>query len=178
MVCHPEQLSDIESLVAFMKTIINVTAILIVLWFYCLSPDTVLAGQSVQPETKDRCAVCGMMVSPYPNWIAVVTFTDGTHNFFDGPKDMFNFFFDLSKYRPGTTSADVKEVQVTDYYTVQRIDAREVFFVSGSDVIGPMGPEFVPVAGTAALKTFIRDHGHKKVMRFDGEDLSPVDPLP
>jgi nitrous oxide reductase accessory protein NosL len=119
-----------------------------------------------------------MMVSPYPNWIAVVTFTDGTHNFFDGPKDMFNFFFDLSKYRPGTTSADVKEVQVTDYYTVQRIDAREVFFVSGSDVIGPMGPEFVPVVGTAALKTFIRDHGHKKVMRFDGEDLSPVDPLP
>jgi nitrous oxide reductase accessory protein NosL len=162
----------------FVKTSIPLTIIVLLLCFCCISPATALAVEPIQPEAKDRCAVCGMMVTPYPNWIAAVIFKDGTHNFFDGPKDTFNFFFDLQKYRPGATSADIKEIQVTEYYTVQRYDAREVFFVSGSDVFGPMGEEFVPVAGTEALKTFIRDHGHKKVMRFDGNDLTPVDPLP
>lgn len=53
-----------------------------------------------------------------------------------------------------------------------------MFFVSGSDILGPMGPELVPVAGSQSLESFIRDHGQEKVMRFDGEKLYPVTDLP
>ena len=147
----------------------------------CVLLSTILPANSsalepMQPETKDRCAVCGMKVTPFPNWVAAVSFKDGSHYFFDGPKDMFNFLFDLQQYRPNATQADIAEVQVTEYYTVQRRDAREVFFVTGSDVMGPMGNELVPVAGEEALKTFIQDHGQTEVMRYDGEKLTAVEP--
>jgi nitrous oxide reductase accessory protein NosL len=161
-----------------MKKSVNYIVIVLLFLFGCVFPASVQAVESLQPGGKDRCAVCGMMVEPYPNWVAAVTFKDGSHNFFDGPKDLFNFVLNLSEYRPGATIADIKEVQVTEYYTAQRHDAREVFFVAGSDVLGPMGQELVPVAGAAALKTFMLDHGYEKIMRFDGEDLSAVDPLP
>ena len=160
------------------KTSHHLVAVVLLLWFCFMVPAACLAAEQLQPSTEDRCAVCGMMVSPYPNWISVVTLKDNTHKFFDGPKDMFLFIFDLQKYQPGATVADITEVQVSEYYTLNRYDARELFFVAGSDILGPMGPEFVPVAGAQALKTFIKDHGHEKVMRFDGEKLSPVANLP
>jgi len=153
-------------------------AALVLLFQLCLSPTAGLALEPLQPGDKDRCIVCGMLVAPYPDWIAVVAFNDGSVYFFDGPKDMFNFLFDLKQYRPDATTADIREVQVTEYYPLQRHNAREVYFVTGSDVLGPMGKELVPVAGEDALKTFLLDHGHDKVMRFDGERLAPVDPLP
>lgn len=137
-----------------------------------------LAEEGIKPEAGDRCAVCGMMVLPYPNWIAQVVFKDGTNRFFDGPKDMFTFIFDLETYQPGSKIDDIRNVYVTEYYTVQRYDARDVFFVEGSNVSGPMGDEYVPVAGAQALETFVRDHGRKKVLRYDDAQLTPVVPQP
>jgi len=151
-------------------------AIILCVLFSGLLPTTTLALEPLQPADADRCAVCGMKVTPFPNWVAAVAFKDGSQYFFDGPKDMFNFLFDLQQYRPNATQADIAEVQVTEYYTVQRRDAREVFFVTGSDVMGPMGNELVPVAGEEALKTFIQDHGQTEVMRYDGEKLTAVEP--
>jgi len=170
-------LNEKVSIVLMKKSVYSI-AIALLFSCICVFPASVQALEPLQPDGKDRCAVCGMMVEPYPNWIAAVIFKDGSHNFFDGPKDLFNFVLNIQQYRPGATLADIKEVQVTEYYTVQRHDAREVFFVAGSDVLGPMGQELVPIAGAVALKTFMLDHGFEKIMRFDGEDLSTVDPLP
>ncbi len=137
-----------------------------------------MAEELIKPGAGDRCAVCGMMVLPYPNWVAQVVFKDGTNRFFDGPRDMFTFIFELEKYQPGSKTGDIKSVFVTDYYTLQRYDAREVFFVEGSNVTGPMGDEYVPVAGVQALKTFVRDHGQKKILQYDDAQLTPVAPQP
>ena len=158
------------------KKAIYCAAIVLSLLFCTQLPTAGLALEPLEPGDGDRCAVCGMKVTPFPNWVAAVAFKDGSHYFFDGPKDMFNFIFDLQQYRPNATQADIAEVQVTEYYTVQRRDAREVFFVTGSDVMGPMGNELVPVAGEEALKTFIQDHGQTEVMRYDGEKLTAVEP--
>ena len=46
---------------------------------------------------------------------------------------------------------DVTAVYVTDY-TARLVDAREVPFVTGSRVPGPMGRELVPVSGDIELK--------------------------
>lgn len=61
------------------------------------------AAQAIpKPGAKDLCPVCGMLVSKYPNWVAVVTWKDGHAHFFDGAKDMFKFLGDLAKYAPDT----------------------------------------------------------------------------
>ncbi len=144
----------------------------------CLTLGLLLAGPAVlraaaedlTPTDAARCPVCGMFVSPYPNWVSVIAFKDGSREFFDGPKDMFNYYFSLDEYRPGATPAAVEGLWVTDYYTLQRTPATEVYFITGSDVLGPMGHELVPVAGREAAETFMRDHQGKKMLRLsDGE---------
>ncbi len=157
------------------------TLILLTFLFLCsllVLPTAGFTEQAVQPTAEDRCMTCGMRVAPYPNWVAQVTFKDGRHYFFDGPKDMFVFYFNLQDYLPEATTDDIDQLQVTEYYTLKRRSARDVFFVSGSDVLGPMGKEMVPVSGEDNLKTFLRDHGYEKVMRFDGAALNAVELQP
>jgi len=129
---------------------------------------------SLIPGPKDRCPVCGMFVAPYPNWVAVIEFQDGSREFFDGPKDMFIFLFDLGKYRPQSRPAEITGIHVTEYYTTRVLSAREVFFVIGSDVRGPMGSELVPVQGRDNAEAFKRDHGGTKIMIFNGEKLTEL----
>lgn len=135
---------------------------------------SVLGAGPARPGAKERCGVCGMYVAPYPNWVAQIAFKDGSRSYFDGPRDMFIFFFGLAKYKPGAKVEDIAEIYVTEYYSTQTMNIREVFLVSGSDVQGPMGQELVPVAGREQADTFRRDHGGKKLMRFNGVDLIEV----
>ena len=72
----------------------------------------------------------------------------------------------LSKYAPGHQQADIAAIGVTEYYGVTRIDARAAWYVIGSDVLGPMGHEFVPLATEADARDFLKDHKGRKVMRF------------
>jgi nitrous oxide reductase accessory protein NosL len=39
----------------------------------------------------------------------------------------------------------LEAIGVTDYYRVQRIDAHKAYYVVGSDVLGPMGHELIPL---------------------------------
>ena len=127
----------------------------------------VLAADPPRPGEKDRCSVCGMFVHKYQNWIATVVFEDGTYAFFDGPKDMFRYLGDMKKFNPDMSVGDVAQVYVTDYYTTEIVKAEEVFFILGSDVMGPMGKEFVVVSDEKNARSFMMDHGGNKMLRFD-----------
>ena len=120
-----------------------------------------------KPGAKDLCPVCGMLVAKYPNWIAVVTWKDGHTHFFDGAKDLFKFLHDLPKFAPGHRNEDIAAIHVTDFYNLERIDARKALFVIGSDVLGPMGHEFVALANKADADDFLKDHKGKKILAFD-----------
>jgi len=145
-----------------------------VLLLSLLLPLNLYAADAGQVGEGERCPVCGMFVAPYHNWLSVVTLADGELIYFDGPKDLFRFVFDVATYRPGQTVADISRVQVTEYYSTRLMDAQEVFFVSGSDVMGPMGAELVPVAGKGNAEAFLKDHGGQAVMQFDGKELHKV----
>jgi len=125
------------------------------------------AQSSPKPGAKDLCPVCGMLVSKYPNWVAVVTWKDGHAHFFDGAKDMFKFLNDLNKFAPGHNKENITGIYVTDFYNLERIDARTAYFVSGSDVLGPMGHEFVPLANKADADDFLKDHKGRKILPFE-----------
>jgi copper chaperone NosL len=127
------------------------------------------SAADVKPVTikkSDKCAVCGMFVSEYKNWAAEIVFRDGTYAVFDGPKDMFKYYLNLAKYNRSKKQSDIAGVFVTEYYTTKMMEAKGLFFVKGSDVMGPMGAELVPVASMAKARTFMKDHGGKKILRF------------
>lgn len=124
------------------------------------------AGSFPDPAPRDLCPVCGMVVSKYPAWIATVVYKDGHTHHFDGAKDMFKYLFDLKRYAPGHRAADIAHIGVTEYYDLRRIDARQAWYVVGSDVLGPMGHELVPLASRADAEEFLRDHKGRRILRF------------
>ena len=99
-----------------------------------------------QPGPRDLCPVCGMLVAKYPAWVAIARYRDGHAHFFDGAKDLFKYLFDLPRYAPGHRREDLAGLWVTEFYGLTRIDAKKAWYVIGSDVLGPMGHEFVPLA--------------------------------
>ncbi len=131
-----------------------------------LPPGDAPRGPAPQPGARDLCPVCGMLVAKYPAWIASITYRDGHSHFFDGAKDLFKYLFRLERYAPGRRREDIAAVRVTEYYGLSRIDARTAHFVIGSDVLGPMGHEFVPLASAADAAEFMHDHKGKRVLRL------------
>lgn len=120
-----------------------------------------------QPGPRDLCPVCGMLVSKYPHWVAIVVYRDGHAAFFDGAKDMFKYLQDPARYEPARRRADIAAAQVTEFYGLTRIDARQAYYVVGSDVLSPMGHDLVPLASRADAAEFMHDHKGARLLRFD-----------
>lgn len=137
------------------------------LWVLALSSSASAEGGLSgipKPAAKDLCPVCGMIVSKYPNWVATVLYKDGHAHHFDGAKDMFKYLQDLPKYAPGHRKDDIKAIAVTDFYNLGKVDAHQAYFVIGSDVLGPMGHEFVPLASKMDADDFLKDHKGKRAL--------------
>jgi copper chaperone NosL len=149
-----------------MKKIIPAVFSAIVFIFALNSAASAADVKPVTIKKSDKCAVCGMFVSEYKNWAAEIVFRDGTYAVFDGPKDMFKYYLNLKKYNRSKKQSDIAGIFVTEYYTTRMMEAQGVFFVKGSDVMGPMGAELVPVASMEKARTFMKDHGGKKILRF------------
>ena len=115
---------------------------------------------------KDKCPVCGMFVARYPDFAAQIQFRDGTTHHFDGAKDMFKYYLNLSRHAPGKTQADISAVFVTDYYDLSLMEGLTAYYVVGSDVYGPMGRELVPFTSESKARDFLKDHRGKTVVRF------------
>jgi nitrous oxide reductase accessory protein NosL len=120
----------------------------------------------IKPTPKDKCPVCGMFVAKYPDFLAEILYKDGTSAFFDGTKDMFKYYLNLKKYQPSKKISDIDSIYVTDYYHLTLIDGPSAYYVTGSDIYGPMGRELIPFEKEADAKEFMKDHQGKSVLRF------------
>ena len=120
-----------------------------------------------KPGAKDLCPVCGMLISKYPNWAAAALYRDGHAHFFDGAKDLFKYLQEYAKYAPGHRKDDLAGLYVTEFYGLAKIDARKAFYVIGSDVLGPMGHELVPLETRADAEEFLKDHKGRQILTFE-----------
>ncbi|WP_373036757.1 nitrous oxide reductase accessory protein NosL [Sulfurimonas sp.] len=116
----------------------------------------------------EKCPVCGMFVYKYPKWAAQIHYGD-MHYSFDGVKDLMKYYFVHKK--------GISKILVTDYYSQKAIEARESYFVLGSDVYGPMGDELIPFEKLSDAKTFSMDHKGVKVLKFEALNADEVDKL-
>jgi nitrous oxide reductase accessory protein NosL len=115
-------------------------------------------GDVITLSKDEKCQICGMFVYKYPKWAAQI-FYKNTHFSFDGVKDMMKYYFE---HKDG-----ISKMLVTDYYSQKAIDARNAYYVIGSDVYGPMGDEFIPFINESEAKTFYMDHRAAKIVRFE-----------
>lgn len=117
--------------------------------FLLVSFASALAFPLACKSSVKRCAHCGMKIDETSAFHAELEI-DGARESFDTPRCALS---EWKKRGKGT-------VFVQDHYDRVLQDGTKLRFVIGSDVIGPMGPEIVPVDATRASK-FVKDHGGK-----------------
>jgi nitrous oxide reductase accessory protein NosL len=135
------------------------------------------AQTPIAVKKTDRCPVCGMFVHKNPKWVARVAMKDGTYFAYDGVKDMLKHYFNMAKYTPGKSADDIKSITVMDYYNSGKIDAKSAYYVIGSDVLGPMGPEFIPFKEESSAQEFMQDHKGKRILQFKDITMETVSGL-
>lgn len=114
-------------------------------------------------KKEPRCRRCGMKLDPKSAWRAELVGMDGTVTAFDTPRCA------LTSWREGQTPA--RAIRVQEYYDHVTKDGTEVRFMVGGDVVGPMGPDFVPVDPARASK-FIQDHGAERALKLEEVDAA------
>ncbi|MFZ0614628.1 MAG: nitrous oxide reductase accessory protein NosL [Desulfobacterales bacterium] len=122
-------------------------------------------NRHMQVSAGDRCPVCGMKVAEHAKFSSAIQLTDGTTYYFCGTGCMLRSWLHPEIF----LAVDRDRLQtplVKEYFTGEQVDGREVFWVAGSDVVGPMGPALVPVMGEKGLEAFKRRHGGQDVFRM------------
>lgn len=108
-------------------------------------------GEEAAAQPTGRCAHCGMHIAG--DWLTSgATRANGQHVEFDTPKCLF-------AYLAGGDGAGATDVWVTEYYGRTRQPVDRVVYVDGSDVMGPMGNDLIPIESRERADGFVRDHG-------------------
>jgi copper chaperone NosL len=102
---------------------------------------------SVEAQTA-RCEHCGMRVDPAGAFTAGAT-QEGRALAFDSNKCLLRYRLD---------HASITGAWVTDYYARTHVALAAAFFVTGSDVSGPMGADLVALGSRADAERFLHDH--------------------
>ena len=135
---------------------------------YLYDPALAANKEKMIKVTKDtKCPVCGMFVQKYPKWIAQIEVLQKHSHYFDGVKDMMKFYFNPSKFKHNHKVEDISKILVTDYYTLNAIDAKSAYYVVGSNIYGPMGEELIPFKTKKEADNFSKSHFGKKVLKFE-----------
>jgi hypothetical protein len=107
----------------------------------------------------ERCATCGMKIDPASPFRAQL----GKRTF-DSPRCA------LTAYRKQSGALRVQE-----FYSRTYVDGGDVRFVKGSDVLGPMGPDLLPVDPSRVDK-FEHDHGGTRALALGEVDEAALEP--
>jgi nitrous oxide reductase accessory protein NosL len=120
---------------------------------------------AMQISSRDRCPVCAMQVSKHKKFACAVQLLNGKTFYFCGTGCMIRSWMHPEIFL-GVTKQNLKRSVVQDYFTGEQVPGRSVYWVAGSDVIGPMGPALVPLKNEQHLDVFKKRHGAKAVFRL------------
>jgi len=140
--------------------------------YYLASPSSVAKhdGSIVVPHDA-KCPVCGMFVYKYPKWSARMVVAGRTY-YFDGVKDMMKYYIFDADF-PYSRDA-IESIEVSDFYTLKAISAKDAYYVIGSNLFGPMGNELIPFENRASAQNFMHDHQGQRIISFEEIDATLV----
>ena len=136
----------------------------------CLLPSAAMGtgptpgAQHPDPEGRmvispsDRCPVCAMLPSRFPRFAAAIQLTDGATYYFCSPGCMITAWLHPESYLGIPPSKRLRAL-ASDYFTSRHTDAKDLWWVPGSDVVGPMGPAVVPLGNEEDVRAFRIRHG-------------------
>ncbi|EAY26324.1 nitrous oxide reductase accessory protein NosL [Microscilla marina] len=114
------------------------------------------------------CLHCGMPSAEFPKWKVKVTAKAGDI-WYCSPRCMFISTLDKAK-----APKEIQAIKVVEYYNTKPIDGKTAYYVTGSDILGPMGHDLVPLKDKAAADDFKKEHKGAKVLKFDEVTMETV----
>lgn len=103
-----------------------------------------------------------------PKWVAKIELKNGENLFFSSPKSMFELY-----HRPGKwnylnikSEDDFKAIIVTDFSTLEPINAKGAFFVYGSSETSPAGDDLPAFDSYKAATEFSTKYHGARVLNF------------
>lgn len=123
-------------------------------------------NNQMQISARDRCPVCGMKVIRYPKFSSAIRLVSKDTYYFCSNGCMLKAWLHPEIFLRSTRQALALAV-VRDYFSGRQVNAQELFWIAGSDVIGPMGPAIVALQGKNSVNAFLKRHGGRKVFRLE-----------
>ncbi len=113
------------------------------------------------------CTLDGMLLRDYPGPKAQLQYAESEPEFFCDTVEMFSMLLRPEQARR-IVAAYTQDMARTDWNEPRGawIDARQAFYVQGSDMMGSMGPTFAAFSRREDAEAFVQKHGGK-VLRFD-----------
>jgi nitrous oxide reductase accessory protein NosL len=72
----------------------------------------------------------------------------------------------MKTYNPSKKQSDIDSLYVTDYYSLKPVDGLKAYYVTGSNVNGPMGRELIPFEKESDAREFLKDHKGRSIVKF------------
>ena len=123
------------------------------------------ADGRMQISDGDRCPVCAMPVKAHERFSAAIALSDNTVFYFCSPGCMLRAWLMPGRYL-NRSGDQLSRPVAREYFSGDVVDARRALWVSGSDVVGPMGPALVALKSESQLTAFRRRHGAGRVFRL------------
>ena len=121
-------------------------------------------------DKNTTCLVRQILVYKEPKWVAKIEIRGGKTVYFCSPKSLFEFYFRPGKwYDIGVRSErDFSKIVVTDYQTLEPINAEEAYYVYGaSSTTSPAGDDLPAFKSKQEAEEFSKQHNGKRVMPFN-----------
>jgi nitrous oxide reductase accessory protein NosL len=121
-------------------------------------------SQPIKIESNKECPLCGMYPARYPQFNCQIVFKDGSYEAFDSAVGLLVYL--LFPDKTGIKPKPVNRIYFKDYQKESWLEADKAFFVTGSEIMGPMGIEFLPADSEQAAKALKKQEQGKDIIHF------------
>jgi copper chaperone NosL len=119
-------------------------------------------GPVAADATSGVCPVCKMNVKVEDPWAAEIHYTGGVKLMFESPGDLITFYQSPMQYKVPDAQrarANIEKIVFKDYQTKESVDGVQARLVYKSQVVGPMGPDFLPFGSQQEAEAFVAKSG-------------------
>ena len=121
-------------------------------------------SQPLEIESHKKCPLCGMYPARYPKFNCQIVFKDGSYAAFDSAIGLLVYLHFPDK--TGIKLKPVAGIYFKEYLKTGWLEADKTFFVTGSEIRGPMGVQFVPLDSRQAAEELKRQAKGKQIVHF------------
>ena len=120
--------------------------------------------QPIKIESHKKCPLCGMYPARYPEFDCQIVFKDGSYEAFDSAVGLLVYL--LFPDNTEIKLQPITKIYFKDYLKGSWLEAGKTFFVTGSEIMGPMGVEFLPIDSEQAAKELKKQEKGKDIIHF------------